>query len=127
MNDILKEVSKIPNLEINEFIELFHENNSEFLEKCKIVTVKPDFRFVVSGEDITKIWILLKGYVKALEEFNTGETFIFKRFPAPEVFGEMEALADIDKFRATLLTDTECVFLVLSVDQYKKILKNNPR
>jgi len=127
MNDILKEVSKIPNLEINEFIELFHENNSEFLEKCKIVTVKPDFRFVVSGEDITKIWILLKGYVKALEEFNTGETFIFKRFPAPEVFGEMEALADIDKFRATLLTDTECVFLVLPVDQYKKILKNNPR
>lgn len=126
MDDILRKIKKIPNIEIKEFMELFQDGNSEFLEQCKIVTLKPDFRFVVSGEDISKIWILLKGYVKALEEFNTGETFIFKRFPAPEVFGEMEALADIDKYRATLITDTECVFLNLPVEEYKKILKNNP-
>jgi len=127
MDKILKEITKIPKVEIDEFMELFQESNTELLEKCKIVTVKPEIRFVVSGEEISRVWILLKGTVKALEEFKTGETFIFKRFTAPEVFGEMEALADIDRYVATLITETQCVFLNLPVEKYKKILENNPK
>lgn len=60
MDKILREITKIPKVEIDEFMELFQESNTELLEKCKIVTVKPEIRFVVSGEEISRVWILLR-------------------------------------------------------------------
>ena len=39
----------------------------------------------------------------------------------------MEALADLATFRATLVSETKCTFLVLPVPVYVEILKSNPR
>lgn len=37
----------------------------------------------------------------------------------------MEVLADIPKFRASLITESQCVFLNIPVDHYKEFLKSN--
>lgn len=72
MDKILREITKIPKVEIDEFMELFQESNTELLEKCKIVTVKPEIRFVVSGEEISRVWILLR-WKKTYENFSHGK------------------------------------------------------
>ncbi|HAE92440.1 Crp/Fnr family transcriptional regulator [Tissierella praeacuta] len=125
MHSILREISEISNTRISDFEELFQEDFYETLDHCQVVTVEAGVRFVAVDEVINTIWILLSGQVKALEEYSTGETYTFKKFPAPEVFGEMEALADITKFRATLITESQCVFLNIPVDIYQEFLKNN--
>lgn len=126
MKKNLKELKKIPNLKLDNFQELFHIEYEDSLSNYKITTLKPGTRFVDFGEKISIIWILLSGQVKALEEYYSGDRYIFKKFQAPEVFGEMETMADIKEFIATLITETECTFLNVPVNIYKKILKNNP-
>lgn len=125
MHRILKEISKIPNISISDFKELFYKDFYETLDHCKVIKLESGTRFISVGENISTIWILLSGKVKALEEYSTGDIYTFKKFPAPEVFGEMEALAGNTKFRATLITESECVFLNMPVDIYQEFLKRN--
>lgn len=94
---------------------------------CNLVTVEPERRFVTADDPVECIWILLQGKVKAKEEYPSGDVYVFRKFTAPEVFGEMEALADLATFRATLVSETKCTFLVLPVPVYVEILKSNPR
>lgn len=94
---------------------------------CNLVTVEPERRFVTADDPVECIWILLQGKVKAKEEYPSGDVYVFRKFTAPEVFGEMEALADLATFRATLVSETRCTFLVLPVPVYVEILKSNPR
>lgn len=125
MHSILKEIAEIPNIRISDFKELLQKDFYETLDYCQVVTVEAGVRLISVNEEISTIWMLLSGQVKALEEYPTGETYTFRKFPAPEVFGEMEVLADINKFKATLITESECIFLKVPVDIYKEFLKNN--
>lgn len=125
MHNILKELSEIPNVKIDDFDELFQDEFSGILDNCKLVTVSAGTRIISVNEEINTIWILMLGQVKALEEYSTGDIYTFKKFPAPEVFGEMEVLADIHSFRATLVTEMESIFLKVPVDCYKEFLKNS--
>ncbi|NLY46017.1 MAG: Crp/Fnr family transcriptional regulator [Tissierella sp.] len=125
MHSILREISEIPNVKINDFEELFQEEYSEILNHCQVIKLEAGSRFIAVDEKINTVWILILGQVKALEEYSTGDIYTFKKFPAPEVFGEMEVLADIFKFRATLITESECVFINMPVEYYKEFLKSN--
>lgn len=127
MHSITKQLLKMPGVKLREFQELLGKGSHDVLDYCKVVTVEAETRFIAVDEDISTVWILLSGQVKALEEYATGDIFIFKKFPAPEVFGEVETLADITRFRATLITETECVFLNLPVGVYQEFMKNNPQ
>ncbi|WP_300384627.1 Crp/Fnr family transcriptional regulator [Clostridium sp.] len=119
---ILKEIEKIPNSNSEYFKQLLQNDT---LNYCKVITIEVGTRFVTSKEDVNKIWILLLGKVRALEEYTSGDIYIFQRFVAPEVFGEMEALAEIPHFRASLIAETKCVFITLPVILYLNFLKDN--
>lgn len=107
------------------FQHLFQVESNEFLKTCKIVTIRKNQRFVSTGENLDSIWICLSGVVKVMEEFTSGETYIFTKSPAPEIFGEMEALAEIPIFRASLVAETDCIFIVGSVEAYVEWLKRD--
>lgn len=109
------------------FEHLFLNRPYNFLDKCNIVTIRANERFVATGEDLDKIWIALSGQVKVMEEFESGETYIFTKFSAPEIFGEMEALAQISRFRASLVAVTDCIFIVGPVQEYINWIKNDPQ
>lgn len=125
IDQILDQVAKLLPEPRTYFEYLFQNNSYTFLKTCKIITIKADERFVSTGEKVDKIWICLSGVVKAMEEFESGETYIFTSFSAPEIFGEMEALAEIPKFRASLVAVTECVFIAGSVEAYLSWLKGD--
>lgn len=125
--EILYEIDKLTPKLKKYFEHLFQIESYEFLRTCKIVNIKENERFISTGENLDGIWVCISGVVKVMEEFKSGETYIFTRFTAPEIFGEMEALAEIPKFRASLVAETNCVFLVGSVDAYIKWVKNDAR
>lgn len=124
---ILKQLSNVPEIKIQYFEQLFQESACHLLDSCKVVTVSENTRFISSHEKIDNIWILLKGSVKAIEEYSTGDVYVFQKFSAPEVFGEMEALADICCYQATLNTESECIFIKVPVTMYLKFLKTNSK
>lgn len=119
---VLKEIEKFPNANSEYFKQLLQNDT---LNYCKVITIGPGTRFVTSKEEVNKIWILLLGKVKALEEYTTGDIYIFQKFDAPEVFGEMEALAEIPNYRASLIAETKCIFITLPVIFYLRFLKEN--
>lgn len=122
---VLYQIAKLPS-ELKNYLEHFFQPKSHvFLNTCKIITIRPNERFISTGEDLDKIWICISGTVKVMEEFESGETYIFTQFSAPEIFGEMEALAQISKYRASLVTVTESVFIIGSVKEYIQWLKED--
>lgn len=121
---ILEKIARFPMAQ--KFFEQTFENASRvFFDNCNVVTIKEDTKFVTAEENIDTIWILLLGQVKVLEEYVSGDEYIFTRFDALEVFGEMEGLAGIQKFRASLITETDCVFVTVPLSIYLTLLKKN--
>lgn len=126
-DEILDQIDKLsPELK-SYFEQLFQIESRDFLKTSKIVTIKANERFVSTGGILDRIWICISGVVKVMEEFRSGEIYIFTKFSAPEIFGEMEALAEIPKFRASLVAETDCVFIVGSVEAYKKWVKSDAK
>jgi CRP/FNR family transcriptional regulator, cyclic AMP receptor protein len=122
VHKILKEIEGIPGAKNKYFKQLLQ---NDILNYCKVRRIETGTRFVTSKEEVNKVWILLLGKVRALEEYTTGDIYIFQKFDAPEVFGEMEALAEIPHYRASLIAETECVFITLPVNIYLRFLKEN--
>lgn len=127
MHDIIKKISDISDVNFSDFEELFNEDFNKVVDQYQITTLDSDVIFIQKDEDINIIWILLSGQVKGLEEYFTGDLFTFKRFHAPEVFGEMEILAEESKYRSSLTTDTKCEFLTIPVEVYKEIFREKPQ
>lgn len=127
MNRFLSEVmSNIPGVEKEYFDDLFSVISSDQVSGCQPFKVEKDKQIVEIHEEIDKIWILLHGSVKAIDEYASGDKYIFKSFPAPEVFGEMEILAGMEEYRASLVTETDCYFVILSPGNYVGKLGKSP-
>lgn len=126
MTDIIKEISLITGNKNDMIEDLISEGKEGVLAQSHITVCEIGERFVMVDESIENVWILLSGKVKALEEFYTGDIFTFNKFTAPEIFGEMEILADINKYRATLITEKKSFFLNIPAEVYLGFLKRNP-
>lgn len=108
------------------FKEIFQGASKAFLDSCSIESVSKDVRFITAEEKADKVWFLLSGEVKVVEEYITGDIYVFKTSRAPEFFGEMEAIPDIPAYRTSLITAADCVFINIPSTIYIQCLKNNP-
>lgn len=122
---LMETMSQVPGSEKEYFYDLFKESSFGQVSRLQPFKLEKDKQIVESHKDIDKIWILLYGSVKAIDEYATGDKYIFKSFHAPEVFGEMEILAGIEKYRASLVTETDCYFITLSSEKYLEQLEDN--
>lgn len=122
---LLKELSKFPEAKKN-FLQMFSYASEKFLDNARIVKIKEGMRFVTAGEKIELVWILLKGQVKVVDEHISGDIYIFTKFNALEVFGEREGVGEVENFHASLVADTDCLFLTIPLNLYIEFLKENP-
>lgn len=107
------------------FIELFNEAPKSFLDSCTIEKVPENTRFATAGENVEKVWFLLSGEVKVLEEYTTGEIYVFTRSGNSEFFGEIEVVAGMKTFSTSLITAADCVFINFPASIYLQFLKNH--
>jgi CRP/FNR family cyclic AMP-dependent transcriptional regulator len=123
---ILEQLQKFPHANIKCLKTLFQEELEDFLEDCRIVTIKKDTRFITSGEPLSKIMILIAGSVNVLEEYRTGIAYIFQENEAPSIFGEMELIAEMEFFMASLVAKTECLVITIPIHKYLAYIKRHP-
>lgn len=122
-HQIFEKINKYPGSVL--FSELFHNASKVFLDNCSIKKITRNTRFVTAGENVDKVWFMLSGEVEAFEEYITGDVYVFTRYREPELFGEMEAIADIPIYSTSLIASADCVFICFPVPLYLQYLKNN--
>lgn len=125
MHAIFEKVKSIPNVNYEYFNKLFSNASDSILDSINIIKIPKEKRFVTAEDKMDKILILLSGKVKAIEEHLSGDIYVFSRFDAPEIFGEMEMLGGIKDFRASLVAEIPSILVGLPVDIYAQLLKAN--
>lgn len=122
---ILEQIKKFPKA-AKSFGQMFANVDEKFLDKSTLTVVKKGKRFITVEEKIDSLWVLLSGQVKVLDEHLSGDIYVFTRFYDLEIFGEMEGMAGLKNFQASLITETDSVFLNLPLETYISFLKENP-
>ena len=124
MEDIIAVISTAPQPQQSYLQQLF-KNIPISSRSCHVVKVEADTRFISANDFCNAIWILIEGHVKAIEELISGDIYVFSEFQAPELFGEMEGLAGNSSYKATLVTSTDCQFIVFPMENYLKWIRND--
>lgn len=74
---------------------------------------------------VDKVFILLEGIVRAVDHRIFGIEYDYMRFYPIKIFGSLEILLDLEEYKTTLNTVTQCTFLVLAKDKYKKWIERD--
>lgn len=99
---------------------MFREAPRKLFE-CMVMKEYPnDTIFIREQKQADQIFILIKGAVQALEHRIFGNRYNYMRFRAVKVFGAMEVLLEIDCYKTTLSTITDCTFLVMNRRDYRR-------
>lgn len=122
---ILEQIKRFPKA-AKAFGQMFAGVDEKFLDNSTLTVVKKGKRFITVGEKIDSLWVLLSGQVKVVDEHLSGDVYVFTRFYDLEVFGEMEGIAGLKSFQASLIAEKDCVFLNLPLEAYINFLKANP-
>ncbi|WP_045514728.1 Crp/Fnr family transcriptional regulator [Neobacillus niacini] len=124
MEDIIAAIGMAPQPQ-QEYLQQLFKHIPISSRSCRMVKMKADTKFISANDHCNAIWILIEGHVRATEEQISGDVYVFTEFQAPELFGEMEGLAGISSYKATLVTSTDCKFIVLPMDSYLNWIRND--
>lgn len=115
-----------------ELLEELEEGPRKYLEKFLVNApfwllgafylrhMEKDTTIVQENEAVSKVYILVDGYVKGIDYQDKGETFEHTWFHPIYIFGSMEVLLNLPVYRTTLVTVTDCSFLEISRSVFEK-------
>jgi CRP/FNR family cyclic AMP-dependent transcriptional regulator len=120
MNKVIKLIDGLGEKE-KAYLESFLENAPLWLlEAFQIVTIGKGKVIIQENDPAETVFILVKGMVKATDYRTFEVAYDFTWFYPVEVFGAMEFLMDLEHYKTTLITVTNCTFLKISKDQFAK-------
>ncbi|MFA9375814.1 MAG: Crp/Fnr family transcriptional regulator [Lachnotalea sp.] len=90
------------------------------LEAFQIVTIGKGKVLIQENDPADTVFILVKGMVKATDYRTFEFAYDYTWFYPIEVFGAMEFLMELEQYKTTLITVTNCTFLKISRDQFEK-------
>lgn len=116
--NILKDVSLFSNIEPNELNRMLMclRPISYDYNKKEIITI--------SGDDFIGIGILVSGEVLITKESFAGDRIILSKLKPGQLFGEIIAFSNQNKWPSTVIASTNCTVLFLPTD---KIIGNCPK
>ncbi|MFU0828790.1 MAG: CRP/FNR family transcriptional regulator, cyclic AMP receptor protein [Lachnoclostridium sp.] len=122
----LMELQKSLPSEKQEYLNRYLKNSPLwFLESMQIVHKEKDCIFIAENAEVDYVYILVDGIVKAIDYRICGIVYDYMWFYAIEVFGAMEILLNMDKYKTTLKTVTDCTMIVMSKSKYERWLFND--
>ncbi len=71
-----------------------------------------------TGSDADKVFFLLKGRAKIMNELPDGVLYSFAAVSAPALLGETEAFAELPFYRGTVVCETECRMVSMSSEVF---------
>ena len=96
-----------------------------FWESVQILRRDKNSIFVQEGLDVDFVYILVEGVVKAIDYRIFGIAYDYMWFYPVKVFGSMEILLKINKYRTTLMTVTPCTLLAVSKSKFESWMMND--
>lgn len=119
-------LSRIPK-ERRELFETYFKTAPIWLLESFIIIdkMKRGTIFVQEGTPVDYIYLIGDGIIKATDYRFYGIQFDFMRFEGVYAMGGMEVLMDLDKYRTTLQTVTDCTILKIPVAKFEKWIKSD--
>lgn len=121
-NALLKDLSKETKEYLNRY---FKDAPSWFLESLQVVHKEKNNVFIQEGCPVDNIYILVDGIVRAIDYRIFGIAYDYMWFYSVSVFGNLEIVLQIEKYKTTLMTVTDCTMLVILRSKFEKWIMND--
>lgn len=113
-------------VEKREFLQKYLSNAPQwFLESLQVVKKEKNNIFIREGCPVDNIYILVDGIVRAIDYRIFGLAYDYMWFYAVSIFGNMEVILQIEKYKTTLMTVTDCTMLVVSKSKFERWIMND--
>jgi len=96
-----------------------------FLESMQIVYKDKNEIFIEENKNVDMVYFLIDGIVRAIDYRFFGIEYDYMWFYAIKVFGAMEVLLNIEKYKTTLMTVTKCTLLIVPKSKFEKWMMND--
>ena len=103
----------------------FPEIPPHLLRVARPLTFQPDEIIRCKGTHADTVYILLAGRVRIINEFSSGDRYVFAIVDPPTFLGEYEALAGAPYYAATCEAETVCDLLAVSIDAFAAWLQSD--
>ena len=106
----------------NQFEEYFRSAPAWLMDAFHIVEMEKDTIFVRENAPADSVYFIGKGVIKAIDYRIYGIAFDFMRFEGIYAMGGMEVVMDLDTYRTTLQTVTDCTMVKIPRDKFAEWL-----
>lgn len=136
MKETQKQIKKL-NIETQKQIEKLNPEKVDYLkqyfagaprwllEQFQVIEVPAGTVFIHEGEPAERVYVLLQGQVSAVDYRVQEAVYGFFQFYPIELFGVMEILGGMERYKTSLAAVEKSIFLRIGRDQYERWLKSD--
>lgn len=136
MKETQKQIRKL-NIEAQKQIEKLDPEKADYLkryfagaprwllEQFQVIEVPAGTVFIHEGELAERVYVLLQGQVSAVDYRVQEAVYGFFQFYPIELFGVMEILGGMERYKTSLAAVEKSIFLRIGRDQYERWLKSD--
>lgn len=125
MYDVKKVIGELGEDDREYLTEYFKSAPAWLMNAMQVIKIRKDQTFIYEGEEADKIFILLKGKVIGIDYRVKETTYSFLKFHPVEVFGAMEIILNMDKYRTTLQTVENSLFLRVDRETFSRWMNSD--
>lgn len=95
------------------------------LEQFQVIEIPAGTTFINEGEAAERVYVLLEGQVSAVDYRVQEAVYGFFQFYPIEIFGVMEILGGMERYKTSLASVEKSVFLRIGREHYERWLKSD--
>lgn len=122
---IQDKISTLPETHRAYINKMFHDAPLDLFDHMIMKQYPKDSIFIREQKEADQIYLLIEGEVQALEHRIFGNRYNYMRFRAVKWFGSMEVLLEIDDYKTTLATLSDCTFLSMHRKDYQRWIEKD--
>lgn len=97
----------------------------EIKNRLVVKRFPPETTIVRKDEELKRVYLICQGIIRVINEFSTGDQYIFTDLEAVAFIGDMEVLANEDKIACNNKTITECISIEMSRHDFMECFTSN--
>lgn len=110
-----------------QFEEYFYSAPVWLMDSFQVVEIKKGTVFVRENAPVDTIYLIGKGMIKAMDYRIYGIAYDFMRFEGVYAMGGMEIIMDLDTYRTTLQTVTDCTIVKIPKEKFARWMNTDSR
>ena len=125
LDKIIEALGDIEEERKQQFYAYFETAPSWLLDSIVIEKTKKGKMFIREGNPVDTIYFIGNGIIKATDYRIYGISFDFMLFNKLYAYGGMEVIMELDKYRTSLQTVTDCIVLKIPKAKFSKWMKSD--